>query len=108
VAQVLSTIVKKINRTARWNCSRGKQIRKGSSFSFQLSFAKTNQKINKKTERSQPTKSILKHYKRFGCRRRAINQLLIKILLADFGFEVEMAANGKLLLRNFNKIMTLF
>ncbi|MFV8332230.1 PAS domain S-box protein [Flavobacterium sp. GSP14] len=72
------------------------ELGKGSVFSFQLSFAKTNQKIKHETERVSNKEAEIINLKVLVAEDMPLNQLLIKIILADFGFEVEIAENGKI------------
>ncbi|MBG8554112.1 PAS domain S-box protein [Hymenobacter guriensis] len=70
----------------------------GSTFSFILSFAKTLEKasadINLNIEREEGFKNV----KILVVEDIALNQLLMKTLLEDFGFEMEVAGNGKIAL----------
>ncbi len=71
------------------------EIDKGSTFSFTLRFKKTNAAADIKTELSdwdQENKNI----KVLVVEDIALNQLLMKTLLDDFGFERDIAANGKI------------
>jgi PAS domain S-box-containing protein len=72
------------------------ELGKGSVFSFELSFAKTNQKIKHETERVSNKEAEIINLKVLVAEDMPLNQLLIKIILADFGFEVEIADNGKI------------
>jgi two-component system CheB/CheR fusion protein len=64
------------------------ELGKGSVFSFELSFAKTNQKIKHETERVSNKEAEIINLKVLVAEDMPLNQLLIKIILADFGFEV--------------------
>jgi PAS domain S-box-containing protein len=71
------------------------EVGKGSTFSFKLSFQKT------KSEAEAETKIIeldteIKNIKVLVVEDIALNQLLMKTLLDDFGFERDIAANGKI------------
>ena len=72
------------------------ELGKGSVFSFELSFAKTNQKIKHETERVSNKEAEIINLKVLVAEDMPLNQLLIKIILADFGFEVDIADNGKI------------
>nr|WP_309759051.1 ATP-binding protein [Flavobacterium sp.] len=72
------------------------ELGKGSAFSFELSFAKTKQKIKHETERVSNKQAEIINLKILVAEDMPLNQLLIKIILADFGFEVEIADNGKI------------
>ncbi len=67
----------------------------GSRFSIRLSFQKT-----KITAKSEPEKAVLDHsvknIKVLVAEDIALNQLLMRTLLDDFGFEYDIAGNGKI------------
>jgi PAS domain S-box-containing protein len=71
------------------------RIEEGSDFRFSLSFKKTNEAAE-----SEPTSVLLdrplKSVKVLVVEDIALNQLLMRTLLDDFGFECDIAANGKL------------
>ncbi len=71
------------------------EIGKGSTFSFTLSFQKTNQKADFEVELLK-LDSEVKNIKVLVVEDIALNQLLMKTLLDDFGFELDIAANGKI------------
>ena len=68
---------------------------KGSTFSFTLNFLKT---IDRKLPESDPTelKTGIKNIRLLVVEDIPLNQLLMKTLLDDFGFESEYASNGKI------------
>lgn len=67
----------------------------GSEFSFTLSYRKTN--VDTKDDDILPvTENTLKNVKVLVVEDIPLNQLLMKTLLDDFGFECELAANGKI------------
>jgi len=71
------------------------QLKKGSVFSFTLNFAKTTQEAVIDVDLvaiTKPTKNI----KVLVVEDMALNQLLMKTLLDDFGFESDICENGKL------------
>ena len=71
------------------------KINEGSSFSFILNF----QKASSETEIGAYTEELdteLKNIKVLVVEDIPLNQLLMKTLLDDFGFERDMAANGKI------------
>ena len=70
------------------------EINKGSEFSFTLRFKKANVEIIFSPEIDVETK--IKNVKVLVVEDTALNQLLIKIILMDFGFEFEVADNGKI------------
>lgn len=71
------------------------KIGEGSTFSFRLSFEKTKENAESEIEMFEPDKEI-KNIKVLVVEDIALNQLLMKTLLDDFGFECEIASNGKI------------
>lgn len=68
---------------------------KGSAFSFTLSFEKTNTKLEEDTEVLK-LDSELKGLRVLVAEDVKLNQLLVKIILTDFGFEYDIVENGKI------------
>ena len=75
------------------------EIGNGSEFSFILSFQKTKATAEINTEPSELDTEI-KDIKVLVVEDIELNQLLMKTLLDDFGFECDIAENGKLALEN--------
>ena len=71
------------------------EIDKGSTFSFVLSFKKTKAEAELETGMVELDTEI-KNIKVLVVEDIALNQLLMKTLLDDFGFERDIAANGKI------------
>ena len=70
------------------------KINEGSNFSFVLSFQKSNGKI--KSESTIPEiNPEIKKIKVLAVEDIALNQMLLKIILDDFGFQGDFAENGK-------------
>jgi signal transduction histidine kinase/DNA-binding response OmpR family regulator len=67
----------------------------GSTFSFKLNFLKTEALANKESDEID-FDDDLKNIKVLVVEDIALNQLLMKTLLDDFGFERDIAANGKI------------
>jgi len=67
----------------------------GSTFSFTLSFQKTNEENKKESGELEWDKEI-KHIKILVVEDVKLNQLLMKIILDDFKFEYDIAENGKI------------
>ncbi len=67
----------------------------GSTFSFVLSFQKTKAEAETETLIVEPD-MITKNIKVLVVEDMALNQLLMKTLLDDFGFERDIAGNGKI------------
>ena len=71
------------------------QIDKGSTFSFILDFHKTKDKVVADVENIESTFDV-KEIKVLVVEDIALNQLLMKTLLDDFGFERDIASNGRI------------
>ncbi len=88
-------IVKQLVETQNGSISVQSKIAVGSTFSFTLSFDKTNAEAEMEDETVEIDTQI-KNIKVLVVEDVALNQLLMKTLLDDFGFECDLAANGKL------------
>ena len=71
------------------------EVNQGSTFSFVLSFLKTKAEAELETETEEMDDKI-KNIKVLVVEDMALNQLLMKTLLDDFGFERDIASNGKI------------
>jgi signal transduction histidine kinase len=71
------------------------KFEEGATFSFILSFQKTNQEIGLETEIIKSDTDV-KNIKVLVVEDITLNQLLMKTLLDDFEFENDMAGNGKI------------
>jgi PAS domain S-box-containing protein len=71
------------------------KVNEGSTFSFILSFKKTDAKAELETGPEELDPEI-KNIKVLVVEDIALNQLLMKTLLDDFGFERDIAGNGKI------------
>lgn len=71
------------------------KINLGSTFSFTLSFLKTNTKTESETIFAKLDSGI-KNIKVLVVEDIVLNQLLMKTILDDFGFECDIADNGKI------------
>jgi CheY-like chemotaxis protein len=71
------------------------KIGEGSTFSFILSFEKTNEKLEEETSLLEENPEI-KNINVLVVEDVALNRLLIKTLLDDFGFYYDGAPNGKI------------
>jgi CheY-like chemotaxis protein len=71
------------------------KIDEGSAFSFILDFQKTNAEVEAEAEILELDPEI-KNIKVLVVEDIALNQLLMKTLLDDFGFEQDIAGNGKI------------
>ncbi|MEO5945455.1 MAG: chemotaxis protein CheB [Chitinophagaceae bacterium] len=76
------------------------KVNEGSVFSFILKFKKTKAEGDWQTETYDPYTSLdnemIKNIKVLVVEDIALNQLLMKTLLDDFGFEQDVASNGKI------------
>ncbi len=72
----------------------------GSTFSFRLSFQKTNSSVEI-VEEFFSLDSDLKNINVLVVEDIALNQLLMRTLLDDFGFNCEIASNGKIAVEKF-------
>jgi PAS domain S-box-containing protein len=88
-------IVKQLVESQGGTISVTSEIGKGSTFSFVLSFQKAKGKAELEPELLELDKEI-KNIKILVVEDIALNQLLMKTLLDDFGFERDIAANGKI------------
>jgi CheY-like chemotaxis protein len=72
------------------------KVGKGSTFSFILSFNKTLEKADAESNLTVELEAGFKDVKILVVEDIALNQLLMKTLLEDFGFEMEVAGNGQI------------
>jgi two-component system CheB/CheR fusion protein len=79
------------------------ELGKGSTFVFTLSFNKATEvaQIHKEAE-SEISKEV-KHLKILVAEDVALNQLLIKLIMSEFGFEADIAGNGKIAIEMLQK-----
>lgn len=68
----------------------------GSTFSFILNFKKTKELIHDETEIAAPHELEVGAIRILVVEDIALNQLLMRTLLEDFGFEMDIADNGKI------------
>jgi len=88
-------IVKQLVEAQDGSITVNSKIDEGSTFSFTLRFQKTNADAAAETELLE-LDTKLKNIKVLVVEDMALNQLLMKTLLDDFGFERDIAANGKI------------
>lgn len=89
------SIVKQLVEAQGGSISLKSKVGEGSTFSFILTFGKTEIKSSEETEMLK-LKSEMKHLRVLVAEDVALNQLLIKIILNDFGFTYEIVSNGKM------------
>ncbi|EKD32260.1 MAG: hypothetical protein ACD_77C00142G0007, partial [uncultured bacterium] len=87
-------IVKQLVEAQGGSISLKSKIGEGSTFSFILPFEKTVMKIEKEETLKRDTE--IKPLRVLVAEDVALNKLLIKIILTDFGFEHEIVSNGKI------------
>lgn len=78
------------------------KLNKGSTFSFTLQFLKTDEPAEDVAELAEPD-TELKHIKVLVVEDMVLNQLLMKTLLDDFGFERGVADNGKIAIKKLEE-----
>lgn len=78
------------------------KIDEGSVFSFILNFQKTNAEVEAEAD-IQELETEIKNIKVLVVEDIALNQLLMKTLLDDFGFEQDIAANGKIAIEKLSQ-----
>ncbi len=88
-------IVKQLVEAQKGTIKVSSVIQKGSTFSFTLDFLKTTEKAESVSELIELDAEI-KNIKVLVVEDIALNQLLMKTLLDDYGFERDIVANGKL------------
>jgi len=88
-------IVRQLIEAQGGNISVSSKIGEGSLFSFILPFGKTKIKLKEELEVLK-LDSDVKSLRVLVAEDVALNQLLIKIILSDFGFEYDIVGNGKL------------
>ena len=71
------------------------KIKEGSTFSFTLTFKKTNEEVNLEIEPEEINKEI-RTVKILVVEDIPLNQLLMKTILDDLGFDRDIAENGKI------------
>jgi len=79
------------------------KVGKGSTFGFVMSFKKPEAETKTETEPEAETKTVIKNVKVLVAEDIVLNQLLIKIILEDYGFEVDIVANGKIAIEYLQK-----
>lgn len=90
-------IVKQLIEGQGGSISLKSKLGEGSIFSFTLPFGKTKMNPEEETEIPKPdADSEIKTLRVLVAEDVALNQLLIQIILSDFGFEHEIVSNGKM------------
>jgi PAS domain S-box-containing protein len=89
------SIVKQLVEPQGGKISVKSKLNEGSTFSFTLNFLKTDAEPEIKTETMALDEGV-KNMKVLVAEDMALNQLLMKTILDDFGFERDIADNGKI------------
>jgi len=79
------------------------KVGKGSTFSFTLTLRKTNIKIEAEPEKRETGHAAMNTARVLVVEDVKLNQLLMKTLLEDGGYELEIANNGKLAIEKLKK-----
>jgi two-component system CheB/CheR fusion protein len=79
------------------------KVGEGSTFGFQMNFSKTTETMPNEPTLILKSGSETKKIKVLVAEDIALNQILIKLILADFGFECEIADNGKIVLEKLKE-----
>ncbi|HET9434534.1 MAG TPA: ATP-binding protein, partial [Chitinophagaceae bacterium] len=96
------SIVKQLIEPQGGNIRVKSKVDEGSVFSFTLNFQKTNAEVEAEAEIPELDTEI-KNIKVLVVEDIALNQLLMKTLLDDFGFEQDIAANGKIAIEKLSQ-----
>ena len=79
------------------------KVGEGSTFGFSMSFSKTSETLPEEPAIILKAGNETRKLKVLVAEDIALNQVLIKIILEDFGFECEIAENGKIILEKLKK-----
>jgi PAS domain S-box-containing protein len=79
------------------------KVGKGSTFGFVLSFNKIQTQTQKHTEIEIETQTVLKNVNVLIAEDITLNQVLIKLILEDFGCITDVAGNGKIAIEYMQK-----
>jgi two-component system CheB/CheR fusion protein len=79
------------------------KVGEGSTFGFQMNFSKTTETLPEEPTLILKTENETQKIKVLVAEDIALNQILIKLILADFGFECEIADNGKIVLEKLKE-----
>lgn len=79
------------------------KLGEGSTFGFLMNFYKTTEIIQEQSALMIEKETEMKNIKVLVAEDIALNQMLIKLILADFGFECEIADNGKIVIEKLHE-----
>jgi PAS domain S-box-containing protein len=97
-------IVKQLVEAQGGKISVTSKVGEGSTFRFTLDFKKTNLKVEVESEKYEPANSTSKNAKILVVEDVKLNQVLMKTLLEDGGFDTEIAANGKIAIERMKQV----
>ncbi len=97
------SIVKQLIEAQHGTLSVKSKVGEGSTFIFTLTFMKTEIKIETETNNGVELDEGIKNVKILVAEDMMLNQLLITNILEEFGFEIEMAENGRIALEKLQK-----
>lgn len=99
------SIVKHLVQAQGGNIAVKSTVGKGSSFVFSLSFKKFKQELQEsnQTDKNQETDISIENIRVLVVEDVKLNQLLFKTLLTEFGFEMDLATNGKIAIEKMGK-----
>ncbi|MBA3664931.1 MAG: PAS domain S-box protein [Bacteroidetes bacterium] len=72
------------------------KVGEGSTFSFTLTFKKTTEKVEKESDHDVIIENGAGNIKILVAEDVVLNQLLMKTLLEEYGFQMDIAANGRI------------
>ena len=79
------------------------KLGEGSTFGFLMDFSKTIEKIPKESVVILNTEIKTQNIKVLVAEDIALNQMLIQLILSDFGFDCDIAENGKIILKKLEE-----
>lgn len=101
------TIAKQLVELQGGTISVKSKVDKGSTFSFILSYKKIKSKFETENKEFVPKdlfgSPLIKNVKILVAEDESLNQLLISTILEKFGFEIDIAGNGKIVLEKLRK-----
>lgn len=101
------TIAKQLVELQGGTISVKSKVDKGSTFSFILSYKKIKSKFETENKEFVPKdlfgSPLIKNIKILVAEDESLNQLLISTILEKFGFETDIAGNGKIVLEKLRK-----
>ena len=96
-------IVKQLVEPQGGTISVKSKVGEGSTFAFILTFLKTDAKAETEIDMGVELQDGIKNVKILVVEDIALNQLLMKTLIEEFGFEMDIAGNGKIAIEKLQK-----